>query len=613
MPPIQTVSAVLARSTPPVREAPAPEAVHGQARDPSHPPVPDEPILDVDNVQGNILGGFSKDHQAFLFFTIDDTAPFRTWLKCFVPFVSTSGEVIAFNRLFKAIRHRHGEPPDRPQTVKATWRNIAFTYAGLQKLRDDALPTLLDKDFRDDSFKTGLADRADILGDPVGTGKEGDPQNWLFGGPTKPVHVVILVASDSPDDLDLEVTWIRNNIAGATLVREERGENLPHNVPGRGDLAGHEHFGFLDGVSQPGLRGRISEHATDVLTPRQNPNNRGQGKPGQDLLWPGEFVFGYPGQAADAGDIAEPGSLSDAGPTWARNGSFLVFRRLRQDVFTFHNFLNSQAAGLGIPADLFGAKLVGRWTSGAPVLRTLGNVDIPDLGKDDCANNNFEFGEESDPIPESGTLNPFDCVDITFDPSPGDKNGLLCPFAGHIRKAYPRDDEARAADVCDNEEEEPETPCGALDADSGGGSEDEKPPRPVPNEVDTQTHRLLRRGIPFGAASESTFEYPKKDDPKEGRGLLFLAYQTSIAEQFEFVIRCWVNNPNFKDPNSGHDLIIGQNASDPARARTMKLKTGDGPGDCKDVNTSDEWVIPTGGGYFFAPSIQALRDTLAEQ
>jgi hypothetical protein len=29
------------------------------------------------------------------------------------------------------------------------------------------------------------------------------------------------------------------------------------------------------------------------------------------------------------------------------------------------------------------------------------------------------------------------------------------------------------------------------------------------------------------------------------------------------------------------------------------------------VSAANQWVIPTGGGYFFAPSIGALRDVVA--
>ena len=106
-----------------------------------------------------------------------------------------------------------------------------------------------------------------------------------------------------------------------------------------------------------GIRGRLSDVADDFLTPRENPENSNQGKPGQDLLHAGEFVFGYPTQIGDpdrdengkrnrrAKHVKE-GAIATAGPTWAENGSYLVFRRLRQDVKGFHAFLEATATML---------------------------------------------------------------------------------------------------------------------------------------------------------------------------------------------------------------------------------------------------------------------------
>jgi Dyp-type peroxidase family len=602
---------VLALSKPPVREAPAPDPIHGGLNDPAHPDASKEPVLDMDNIQGNILGGFNKDNQLLLFFKLTDVQAFRTWLTDFVPYISTSAEVVAFNRLFKFIRRRQGEEDDRPFPVKATWRNIAFTYEAILEFKKH-IPNLLkdrdgtDRDFVDQAFKAGMAKRAAGLGDK---GKEGDPAHWLVGGATKTdvdhPHVLIHVASDDAVDLDQEVTWIKKNIQGAKWVFEQPGKNLPKNVNGK-DLAGHEHFGFLDGISQPGIRGRISNDPHDVLTPRQNANNRDHGKPGQDLLWPGEFVFGYAGQDAEQ-DITQAGALSSAGPEWARNGSFLVYRRLRQNVFGFHTFLNETARTQGVPtpknasgAEAVGANLVGRWQSGAPVLRTPDD-EIQALGGDDCANNNFEFAAATPPLPPAGTENRFDCIDDVFPTSPGDPAGMRCPFTGHIRKAYPRNDEAVNKNLDSTKPE-------CSDA------------RQILNERDTQTHRLLRRGIPFGTASTSTPAVPHQDEPADGkgRGLVFLAFQTSVERQFEFVTKCWVNNPDFKEPfgtaaddpikRGGHDPIIGQSPNG-KREFTLTFPNPASANKIKSVRLTTEvdWVIPTGGGYFFAPSMKALR------
>src|SRR5919198_5610451 len=500
---------------PGVRETPAIALLAVNGTCPARPDAHDEPLLDVRNIQGNVLAGFNKDFQTLLFLRIDDVPSFKAWLADFAPLVATAEEVLAFNRLFKRARDRRGYSG----TVKASWINIAFTHAALAKLTTDA------EGFADTSFRTGIVPQSAALGDPTSPEAEGHPDRWLVRDGEDGAHVLILVAADTLADLEVEVGRVEQLIfaprrngrpvrSGASIVFKQEGRTQ------LGTLAGHEHFGFLDGISQPGLRGRVSPNRHDVLTPRQNPDDLDQGKPGQDLLWPGEFVFGYPGQDASL-DVAEPGedSLTDgegnvAAPEWAADGSYLVFRRLRQDVHKFHSFLHDQAAPLGLTPAALGARLVGRWASGAPTMRTP-ETDNPNLGDDECANNHFEFQEETEPT--QNLRGPDQCEDTTYPQSPADKTGDRCPFAAHIRKSYPRDDV---------------------------------------DERETQTHRLLRRGIPFGPSSRSTPAVPVADDAD--RGLLFMDYMTSIIDQFEFVTKRFVNNPDFKDPNAGVDPILGQ-------------------------------------------------------
>jgi Dyp-type peroxidase family len=417
------------------------------------------------------------------------------------------------------------------------------------------------------------------LGDPVEG--EGSPGTWVVGSEDNEADLVLIFGADDRDDLFAEVSRIEDSIfsartpdgqplrCGVRIIHKQHGAVLPP------PLTGHEHFGFLDGVSQPGIRGRVSEEEWDVLTPRQNPDDPEQGKPGQDLLWPGEFVFGYPGQDPNAteedGGIHKkgPNSLFPKGPDnpvapkWAQDGAYLVFRRLRQDVPGFRGFVCEEAGNLGIAnPDLLGAKLVGRWKSGAPIMRTP-DQDDPELAGNDCANNDFEFASDQEEAPEAAApRGPADCLCERLPEVEPDDEGLKCPFAGHIRKAYPRNDQP-------------------------------------PGEVETQTHRLLRRGIPFGPPFP--IDPPPHHMDSGDRGLLFLAYQTSIEEQFEFVQKVWCNNPDFKDRDAGHDLIIGQNP-DGDRFFTLNLE-----GDRKTLRTDKQWVIPTGGGYFFAPSIYALE------
>src|SRR5947209_20523646 len=123
-------------------------------------------VINLENIQGNILGGFLKDHREMLFLQFTDPDGARTWLGEMISNISSSDEVIAFNQLFKLIRAKKGIEG----VVKATWTNIAFTFTGLQAL--GVSEYYLDQ--FPDAFKEGMAARADKLGD---TGASA-PDQW---------------------------------------------------------------------------------------------------------------------------------------------------------------------------------------------------------------------------------------------------------------------------------------------------------------------------------------------------------------------------------------------------------------------------------------------------
>jgi Dyp-type peroxidase family len=523
--------------------------------------APPEPVLDLEDIQGNILSGFNKDFQVLLLLRITDVPACKRWLRSIIPMIATAEEVQAFNQLFKSIRVRRGEG----LIVRATWVNIAFSFDALKRLTSDA------NLFNDQSFKKGLAAQSAGLGDPTGPNDQGNPNHWVVGGRHNQADILLIVAGDTLGETLHGVARVEDTIygfapqgkltsPGVQVIYKQSGAVQPS------PNTGHEHFNFLDGVSQPGLRGRVSNAPNDWLTPRQNPNDENQGKPGQDLLWPGEFVFGYPGQDPNK-KVEDPGPVKNGGPPWSKNGSFLVYRRLQQDLVGFNTFVLEQAAALGMDPERLGAKFVGRWKSGAPDMRAP-QVDNPLMGNVDCANNNFDFQKATPPLPPLPPGAPPTCTDDIpntnpaqqFDPAPADPTGALCPVAAHIRKSYPRDDTG--------------------------------------NESDIQTHRLLRRGIPYGE--------PSLDDGSttDDTGLVFLAYMTSIENQFEFVTKNWVNNSNFRDPDTGFDPILGQRAG---TNRTRKFTFIDDDGNPQTITIPHDFVIPTGGGYFFSPSICALR------
>jgi Dyp-type peroxidase family len=520
-----------------------------------------EPIYDVKRratIQGNILPGFNKDHQQFLFFRLANPTQAKQWLHWIVPFITSMEEALAFVRVHRALRLRLGvkEPP-----MRATWVNIAFSFRGIEMLAGTAEAEA----FRDQSFREGLAARSTYLGDPTDPKHPGHISRWIVGGPEQEADVLVIVAADDNGDLVSSVQRIKHRAthSGLGLLFEQRGDTLP------GPLRGHEHFGFKDGVSQPGVRGKVSTAPGDFITPRyldaSDPRARFFAKPGQLLLWPGQFLLGEPRQHTEDLYTSAPAATGTF-PHWAALGSYLVCRRLRQDVPAFWRFAYDAASALGVPVTYFASLLVGRWPSGAPIMRTPA-ADNAALAGDIWANNHFIFNDNTRP----SLLRPIPgYAGDGFPQAAADLLGAVCPHFAHVRKTNPRD----------------------TATDLG------KP-------HDSMLRMILRRGIPFGDPIVGK-KRPSQHLLRQERGLMFICYGSTIEDQFELLTRRWSNSPI--QPNfGGHDPIIGQSDRGGARERFIDLPTQSGT---RRITLEHEWVIPTGGGYFFAPPIEAIAGVL---
>ena len=541
-----------------------------------------EELLDVKDIQGNSLAGFRKDCQRFLFYRMDRTADgiaaTRTWLRGLVPDVSSVAEVNAFNQLFRLMKRRTGHDP---RGLSATWLNIAFSADALRLLTSDAEVD----EFTDQHFKSGLARTATLLNDPVDAA--GNPIGWMVGGPVNEADVLVIIASDDPAQLEKRLQRLDTAIQQVASAHGATPLELIFDQTGRvlsAPLRGHEHFGFKDGVSQPGVRGFVGASPPELLTARLFDPSVQQAdatipefsRPGQPLIWPGQIVFGYNRQQTQDTRVPLPAeTLAPTTPPWGRNGSYVVVRRLRQDVKAFRMFINKAAQELegvdgfsDMSADRFAALMVGRWPSGAPLMRTAG-VDDPALGTDDHASNFFQYENDS---PPAMMLDPsLNYSGDAFPTSRADFSGRQCPLAGHIRKVNPRDGTTEQG-----------------------------------NSSDVLTRLVLRRGIPFGEAYDIA-DPLTRDLPEHDRGLMFVSYQTSIESQFVFLQTKWVNNA--VDPNNGggQDPIIGQRPEN-GRARTFTVVGSNGAP--HNVAVDAEWVVPTGGGYFFSPSISTIANVL---
>ncbi|PPQ90336.1 hypothetical protein CVT25_007738 [Psilocybe cyanescens] len=374
-------------------------------------PIIPQPVLKLDNIQGDILSGLPKKTETLYFFQITDAQKFRRDLVNFIPLVKSVAEVLKDREDIDKHKNGHGHGYGhghnvRPHLIPIVGVNISFSHVGFKKLNID------DSKLHDTAFFKGQRlDAGENLGDKgTGTGESFVP-DW--DEPFKQdLHGVIIVTGDCHATVDKtlhnieHIFGVGSNAPSIVEITSVRGDARP------GKLSAHEHFGYLDGVSNPAIIG------FDTNPP-----------PGPAPIRPGVIVVGHDGDP----------NVKDR-DDWMIDGSFFVFRYLFQKVPEFDDFVDRNKLNMpGLTekenADLLGARLVGRWKSGAP-LDLSPFKDDPKLGADPQRNNNFHFSAE-----------------LNFQ--------KLCPFAAHVRKTLPR-----------------------ADLESLGFS--------------TERNRIMRRGIQFG-------------------------------------------------------------------------------------------------------------------
>ncbi|QKW06198.1 Dyp-type peroxidase [Streptomyces sp. NA04227] len=316
--------------------------------------------LDLDGIQGLVLRGYRMPVAEYVFVHFGDASAARAWCGRLAGQVTTASPWQA-----------------KPDTAL----NVAFSAAGLRALE---LPERLLGTFPE-AFLEGMAARAAQLGDDGASA----PENWGDGLGTDRVHALLLLSALEPAQLTADSARLDAELAeaGATVVSRQSAAALPGGV---------EHFGYFDGLSQPDVEGLEVKPRTEQGAMA----GRGQWRP----VRAGEFVLGYPDEE---GVLPAAPAMDEL----ARNGSYLVYRKLRQDVATFRALLTEAARWCADDEELLAAKLVGRWRDGTPLDTSPERAD-PALAADPHRNNAFTFAE--------------------------DPRGYRCPVGAHIRRANPR-------------------------------------------------------------------------------------------------------------------------------------------------------------------------------
>ncbi len=539
--------------------------------------------LDLEDIQGNIVRAYGRYRfpvARHYFLHIDDAASGRAFLDRVRTRITTSER---WPRL----------PGGELQSPDVTL-NIAFTFFGLYTL---GLPIRTLQRFPQE-FIDGMKARAFILGDLTHGKTMAEQPDWDAkwdriwrenrSDVGEDVHIWLSMSAkvkagtaEPVTALEDQARWLHELCAsldnavrilatnGATGDQDHQAASVIFVTGPDGTLmpTAKEHFGFTDGIGNPVFEG---QYDADVEADRV----KGRGKwmtaeAGWQPIATGEFLLGHTDEAQE---------LSASPPPWefSRNGTFMAFRKLHENVSSFHAYFGEQArlfgqvSGLGEveAAATLKAKAAGRWADGVPLmaaptfsewqaLRSARGMNDPDPAKAALAT--FRY------------LKSAEIVDFRYG---DDMAGYKCPVTSHLRRANPRD---------------------FLDPDNNTAPDATNPKATTRL---NKRRRILRRGLPYGPP---TLE--EGSDETE-QGVIFIATCASLFRQFEFVQQQWIGYG--LDFDAGNDTcpLIGDHKvhgkfvipSDPA--------TGVPPFMCRAMPT---FVEARGGDYFFVPSMTALR------
>ncbi len=315
-------------------------------------PTTPEAMAFLAGLQGNILKGHGRDHAMHL--------------------------LVCFGRPRDEAAHAAAVPRIRAWIGRMTDTRVTSAAAQWQdRARETTLTTLMlssrgyeflgEKRPRDGAFREGMQERGRRLGDaPVGAW---EPR---YQRDAAEIHALVIVAARDPETLDSIKEPIDRELAaaGGSILVDERGRQERDSSPKRRAI---EHFGYADGVSQP-------QFVHDAAPAARHYDQR-----------------------APLNLVLEPDRHARGG-----FGSYLVYRKLEQNVKSFEAAVEKVARELGQEPELVGAMAIGRFKNGTPVATQAG----PKPGYDPRRDEDFDYDRDPD--------------------------GSKCPLHAHVRKVNPR-------------------------------------------------------------------------------------------------------------------------------------------------------------------------------
>ncbi len=533
--------------------------------------------IDLDDIQGNIIRGYGRysfPKARYFFLHIEDASAGRKFINKVTHKITTAA-------------HWNSDKP-------LVTLNIGFTFTGLMQL---SLPIRTLQAMPND-FIEGMKARAFILGDDTNYSLDNDKwcahwdpiwkENRTENNKNNKnnVHIWISInaqvhegTDEAVPALEEQTEWLRNvceELQQKVRILTTNGQKgneeyqsasaifdtLPNGlkVP-----TAKEHFGFTDGIGNPVFEGQFPE---EVMKKRVIGSGKWMTKSqGWQPLATGEFILGYPDESQELPPTTVPWNFT-------RNGTFMIYRKLHENVDTFAEVIAEEAKNYAEIMNIdieqaettLKAKVVGRWPDGVP-------LSLVPTYQDWIAFKKEKGFDNPNPLEAAISFRNYYFSDEPANFKYGDDmQGIKCPVTSHLRRANPRD---------------------YLDPHNKSKG----------NNADATTQlsnrrRILRRGLPYGLP-----ELGKGNNQTE-QGVIFMVVCTSIFRQFEFVQQQWMEYA--LDFNAGNNTcpLIGnhikhKNHIVPSDPTSKKM-----PYVMSDLKN---FVETRGGDYFFIPSISALQ------
>jgi len=478
----------------------------------------------LEDLQGNILKGHGRDKSVHIFLTFPNPQENPQQINALKNWIAQ----FAINEITSAKRQLDEAKLWKEQKINGkTFVHFALSSSGYSKLgfSDLVQPKGANLQKRGpnieylQAFQQGMKLRQNALLDPPDSSWDKNFRNQI--------DALIIIADNNPEVLNQKRVELERSLKEiATNIFNEQGDTLRQDFNGNKLVV--EHFGYADGISQP-----------NFFKDNENSGSQFSDAPLNLVL------------------IQDP-----FGKSGVSFGSFLVFRKLEQNVRGFKKAELALSKALGLSSKLVGAMAVGRFEDGTPLILQP-NDGQPGL-------NNFDYQ--------------------------GDRQGLRCPFQAHIRKSNPRLESVReGGPFAQSEEQE-------------------------------LGHRIARRGVTYGGPlSDFSQNINSLPESGVGLLFICyqsdIWEQFEFIQRFwcnnpKFLEPDMNDNPYYD--RTGLDAVVGQrqgNQQDPLIEEIPQppknwpesygqptLKP-----DIAPENEFGQFVTLKGGEYFFSPSLTFLK------